>query len=231
MTRQLRSNTFRRSATLAAVLVGFSLLAARAAEPGQAANRWEKHIQRFEQRDAQQFPPQGGVLFLGSSSIVGWDLNKWFPDLEAINRGFGGSQISDSIHFADRIAIPYKPRVIVFYAGDNDIASGKSPDRVAADFQRFIAKIHASLPKTRIVYVAIKPSIRRWALVGKMRQANQSIRKLCEGDERLVFLDVDTPTIGADGKPKAELFRSDGLHLNAAGYRLWSDLVRPYVEK
>jgi len=229
MKSQRTSRPLRLTLSIAAVL-SLGVATAGAAETKRAANRWEHHIQRFEQQDAGQFPPEGAVLFLGSSSIVGWDLDKWFPDLETINRGFGGSEISDSIHFADRIVIPYKPRTIVFYAGDNDIAHNKTPERVATDFRRFAAKIHAALPKTRIVFVAVKPSIRRWALVDKMRAANAGIRDLCEKDERLVFVDIDTPMIGENGKPKPDLFRDDGLHLNPAGYRLWSDLVRPHLK-
>jgi len=215
-------------AVIAALHLG--LATARAAEPGAAANRWEKTIQRFEEQDARQAPPKNAVLFLGSSSIVGWDLGEWFPGVEAINRGFGGSEIADSVRFAGRIVTPYEPRVIVFYAGDNDVARGKTPEQVLADFRRFVSKVHADLPKTRIVFVAIKPSIRRWQLVDKMRRANAMIREVCEADERLVFVDVDPPMIGPDGKPKEELFRDDGLHLNAAGYRLWSDLVGPHLK-
>ena len=110
--------------TTVAALVALGVFTARAAESQRPASRWEKNIQRFEQRDAEKAPPKGAALFLGSSSIVGWDLDEWFPDLATINRGFGGSEISDSIQFAERIAIPYAPRVIVFYAGDNDIAHG-----------------------------------------------------------------------------------------------------------
>jgi len=216
------------AAAVAALHLGFAT--AGAAEPEAAPNRWEKTIQRFEQQDTRQSPPKNAVLFLGSSSIVGWNVKEWFPDVEAINRGFGGSEIADSVRFAERIVIPYEPRVIVFYAGDNDVAHGKTPEQVLADFRRFTAKVHAALPKTRIVFVAIKPSIRRWQLVDKMRKANRMIREVCQSDERLVFVDIDPPMIGPDGKPKKELFRDDGLHLNAAGYRLWSDLVRPHLK-
>ena len=232
MTTRFRADRVGLSSIVAAVIavLHFGFAAAGAAEPEAKPNRWEKTIQRFEQRDARQFPPKNAVLFLGSSSIVGWDLKQWFPDVAAINRGFGGSEIADSVRFAERIVIPYEPRVIVFYAGDNDVAHGKTPEQVLADFRRFTGKVHAALPKTRIVFVAIKPSIRRWHLVDKMRKANAMIREVCEADERLAFVDIDPPMIGADGKPKKELFRDDGLHLNAAGYRLWSEMVRPHLK-
>lgn len=192
--------------------------------------RWEKQIAAFEARDQRQPPPKNGLLFVGSSSIRGWDLAQSFPGLPVINRGFGGSQIADSTYYLERIVFPHQPRVVVLYAGDNDIASGKSPQRVARDFRHFAAAIHARLPDTRIVFIAIKPSIRRWQLVGQMREANRLIRQMVDQDqERLSYVDIDAPMLGRDGKPRAELFREDGLHLNAQGYRLWASLVRPHL--
>jgi len=211
-----------------AALISLSAMA-RAAETGKTENRWEPKIRQFEEQDQVKMPPADGILFVGSSSIVGWDVARWFPDLPVINRGFGGSQIADSVHFADRIVVPYRPRVIVFYAGDNDVASGKGPGRVLADYRRFVEKVHAALPQTRIVFVAIKPSLRRWHLVDTMREANRRIREVAEEDDRLVFVDVDAPMLGDDGKPRAELFKKDGLHLSDEGYKLWSSLVRPHL--
>ena len=191
---------------------------------------WEETIRGFEQRDAKDSPQTGEILFIGSSSIVMWKTAQAFPELKVINRGFGGSQIADSIEFAHRIAIPYKPRIVVFYAGDNDIAAGKSAERVFADYKTFTKIIHDALPKTRIVFVAIKPSIARWNLVDTMRKANALIQKHTEGNSLLDFVDIDTPMIGAGGKPRPELFVRDGLHLSAKGYEIWNAQIRPYLD-
>jgi len=219
---------FALAAALVAVTSGGLALAAEARAPKE--NRWEPKIRQFEEQDKKEMPPAGGILFVGSSSIVGWKVDECFPGLPVINRGFGGSQIADSVHFADRIVLPYRPKIVVLYAGDNDVASGKSPDRALRDYRQFVQKVHAGLPETRIVFVAIKPSIRRWNLVDKMRDANGLIRAAAEKDERLVYVDVDGPTIGDDGKPRPELFKPDGLHLNAQGYKLWSALVLPHLK-
>lgn len=191
--------------------------------------RWEEAIQAFEQKDKEQQPAKRGIVFVGSSSIRMWDLKKSFPDCDTINRGFGGSEVSDSIHFADRIILKHEPRVVVVYAGDNDIAKGKSPERVQDDYQKLVSLIHAKLPKTRIAFIAIKPSISRWKLVGKVRQANKMIVELSSKDERLRFVDIDKPMIGDDGMPRQELFVKDGLHLSAEGYELWTSLVKPHL--
>jgi lysophospholipase L1-like esterase len=211
------------------VLSAFNQSAAWAAEPAKA-DRWEPAIAKFEARDQEAFPAKNGLLFVGSSSIVGWDLTKSFPDSGAINRGFGGSQIADSVRYAERIVLPYEPRVVVFYAGDNDLQSGKTPQQVLADYEAFVAKVHDRLPKTRIVYIGIKPSIARWKIVDKVREANKRIADRAAKDERLVFVDVDGPMLGDDGRPRAELFKPDGLHLNDDGYALWKKLVEPHLK-
>ncbi|MEX0819441.1 MAG: SGNH/GDSL hydrolase family protein [Pirellulaceae bacterium] len=192
-------------------------------------SRWEATIQAFEEQDARQTPPKNGFLFVGSSSIRLWDLKKWFPDLNAINRGFGGSEVSDSVEFAERIILKYEPRVVVVYAGDNDIAHGKTPQRVRDDFQELVSLIHAKLPQTKIVYVAVKPSIKRWALIDRVRETNRLITELTAKAERLEFVDVDKPMIGSDDLPRKELFVADGLHLSDEGYAIWTSLVKPHL--
>ena len=194
-----------------------------------AESRWEAAIQAFEQQDAEQTPPKNGIVFVGSSSIRKWDLKKSFPDLNAINRGFGGSEMSDSVEFADRIVLKHEPRVVVVYAGDNDIAHDKTPQRVRDDFRQLVELIHAKLPKTKIVFIAVKPSIKRWALIDQVRETNRLITGLTALDERLQFVDVDKPMIGSNGLPRKELFVADGLHLSDEGYAIWTSLVMPHL--
>ena len=193
-------------------------------------SRWEKDIAAFERRDRDKPPPKNAVLFVGSSSIRLWDLPKSFAGVEVINRGFGGSHLADVVHFAPRIVLPYDPRLIVLYAGDNDIAAGKTPERVHADFQAFDRTVHKKWPKIRIVYIAIKPSILRWPLIDKIRKANSLIEAECKKSDGLVYLDVVAPMLGKDGKPRPELFRDDGLHPNEKGYALWAELLKPHLE-
>lgn len=194
-----------------------------------AESRWEPSIQKFEAADAENMPAPGGIVFVGSSSMVYWKTDKDFPEHNIINRGFGGSHTSDSLEFADRIIIKYKPRIVAIYAGDNDIAAGKSIETVVDDTKKLFAYIHDALPETKIIYVAIKPSLARWNLVDKMRAANAAIEAITEKDERMQFLDIDTPSLGADGKPRKELFVGDGLHLSAEGYSVWNKLMRPLL--
>lgn len=198
---------------------------------GAQADPWAEAMAEFEQQDRKTPPPKGGIVFVGSSSIRGWDLSRSFPDLPVINRGFGGSEIIDSVNHVDLLVLRHQPRTVVFYAGDNDLAAGKTPKQVARDFKTFVARVHAALPATRVAFIGIKPSLLRWKLIGKGRQANALIRTYCERDDRLVFIDVDGPMLGWDEKPRKELLAADGLHLTPRGYELWTVLVRPLLDQ
>lgn len=196
-----------------------------------SSGRLEAEIRQFEEGDAKQMPQPGGIVFVGSSSIRGWDVAHLFADLgtPVIRRGFGGSQLCDSVYYADRIVTKYHPRTIVLYAGDNDLSAGKSPERVLADFKAFVAKVRATLPTTKIVYIGIKPSIARWKLIEKIRETNRLIREEIDRDHSLVFVDVEPVMLGPDGLPRRELFGRDGLHMNSLGYRIWVERVRPHL--
>jgi lysophospholipase L1-like esterase len=194
------------------------------------ANQWEPDIQRFEAADRISPRRPGALVFVGSSSIRMWEtLEADFPGLPVLNRGFGGSELSDAVRFADRIVTPYKPRVVVLYAGDNDLAAGKTPAQVSADFRSFVAIVRRKLPETRIAFVAIKPSLARLSIIDKARETNQLIRDYVRGDDKLAYVDVFAPMLDASGKPRQELFLEDGLHMNAKGYVIWRDLIFPIL--
>ena len=196
------------------------------------STKWEKEIAAYEASDKTNPPPHDAALFIGSSSIRLWKtLAEDFQEYKVINRGFGGSQIIDSVAFADRIAIPYKPRMILLYAGDNDIAAGKSPEEVLADFKAFARKVRPRLSETKVAFISIKPSPSRWEFAEKIKAANRLIEDFCRQDERLIYIDVFNPMLGADGKPRPELFVEDMLHLNLKGYALWTALIRPRLKK
>lgn len=216
---------FRSFWTIAAI----AALLPPAAAPAQE-DRWEKTIAAFEEADAKNPPDKGRTVFIGSSSIARWDTASDFPKYVTMNRGFGGSQIADSLRYAGRILIPYEPKLVILYAGDNDIASGKSPGQVFADYKAFVAKVHKALPKTEIHFIAIKPSLARWSLVETMRETNALIREFTEIYTYLGYVDIDAPMLGEDGKPRKELFAGDGLHLSKEGYAVWNKLVEPILK-
>lgn len=193
-------------------------------------SRWEADIQAFEEMDRLNPPQPGGVLFIGSSSIKGWrTLKEDFPEVNTINRGFGGSQISDSVRYARRIVLPYKPRIIVLYAGENDLSGGKTPQQVFEDYRSFVRLVHAHLPQTRIVFISLKPSGRLWHLEGQIVETNRLIQKHAATSRRLDFVDIHDRMLGEDGKPLPELYQPDELHMTPAGFQIWAEALRPYL--
>jgi lysophospholipase L1-like esterase len=199
-------------------------------QASEQASRWEAAIQAFEAEDKAAPPPQGAILFVGSSSIRLWKtLAQDYPDLTVIRRGFGGSHLSDSVRYAPRIILPYKPKQVVVYAGGNDLAAGKSPAQVLADFRALVEAIHASLPETRVTYVSINPSVARRHLNEKVQETNRLIEAFTRTRPQLSYIDSHRWMLGADGKPRTELLASDGLHLNRSGYQWWAAVIYPYL--
>lgn len=222
------------SELLALCLALLACLPLAADEPPCKPEKWQAAIAKFEAADQVNPPPQNGILFVGSSSILFWDLSKSFPELNAINRGFGGSEICDSTHYAGTLIFKHHPRTVVFYAGDNDVDRGKSAEQVQRDFLEFRDKLFEALPETRLLYIAIKPSRARWDKAPIMKQANELIAAECENDGRLTFIDIWQPMLGDDGEqamPPEHWFVKDGLHLSEKGYELWTSLVKPHLEE
>lgn len=212
-----------------ALLIGLLL----AAPAGVLATpvQWAADIARFTADDAVHPPPHNAVLFIGSSSIRFWTtLAEDFPGIATINRGFGGSEMADSVFYADRIVIPYHPRLVVVYAGENDLNAGKSPATVLADFRAFRARVHAALPGTKILFLAIKESPSRAGVRAQVREGNRLIAADCATDPRCRFVDVATPLLDAKGGYRPELFREDQLHLKPAGYAIWTRILAPLLQ-
>lgn len=201
------------------------------AEPHKSS-MWEKSIKAYEVSDKTAFPQEGAALFVGSSSIAMWKtVADDFAPITVINRGFGGSWIRDSVKFCSRIITPYKPSKIVFYAGENDIAAGETPLTVTADFKRLERLIHQKLPETTIYFISIKPSPLRWDKWEKMQRANKLIRDFCESKKNVKFIDVASAMLKTDSAVRTDIFLDDNLHMNAEGYKIWTGIIKPLIEK
>ncbi len=195
-------------------------------------SRWENAIRQFEAADKTNAPPKNGIVFIGSSSIRIWTtLASDFPEHKVFNRGFGGSHLNDSVFYFDRIVAPYKPKMIVLYAGGNDINFGKTPEAVFAAFTNFVAKAHQALPKTRVAYISIAPNPSRWSQVEQVKAANKLIEDFTKKDSNLAFINIFPAMLGEDGKPKPDIFLKDNLHMNEKGYAIWVPIVRPFLKK
>ena len=195
-------------------------------------SRWETAISAFEKADQAAPPAQGGILFIGSSTILLWKtLAADFPGYPVINRGFGGSQIVDATHFADRIVIPYRPRQVFLRSGGNDINAGKSAAQVFADFKDFVARVHAKLPATEVVFIGLCPTIARWKQAETNRELNRLVSEFAQRTRHVKYIETYNMSFDESGRPRSDIFIKDMLHFNAEGYRLLTTLVRPHLSR
>lgn len=193
--------------------------------------RWQASMDAFAAADKAQAPAEDGVLFVGSSTIRFWtQLPQDFRDVPVvINRGFGGSTMADCQYFVKQLVLQYRPRQVFVYAGDNDLAEGRSPQQVLESFEGFVAAVRAELPDTRIAYISIKPSPLRAELMPRAREANALLAAYVRTLPNSDYIDIFTPMLDLQGAPRAELFGPDRLHLSGAGYRLWRSVIADYV--
>lgn len=197
--------------------------------PRQDSTKWETEIAAFEAADQTNPPPKKCIVFVGSSSIRLWSsLKTDFPGLPVVNRGFGGSELADSVNLAERIIIPYGPREVVIYAGGNDLAGGKPPELVFGDFVALVDKIQRRLPHTRVAFIASAPNPKRWAIVENVKKLNSLVQGYCR-QHQLIFIDVFPLMLGPDRLPKPDIFREDRLHMNQKGYAIWKEAVGPQL--
>ena len=192
--------------------------------------RWENVIAAYEASDKTNPPPKNSIVFVGSSSILRWkSLAEDFPGLPVVNRGFGGSQLADSVNFAERIVIPYAPRQVVVYAGGNDLNAHKPPEIVYGDFVALMEKLRAHLPRARLAFISSAPNLQRWAQVAQVERMNALAAAYCRR-HRMTFINVFPLMLGPDGHPKPDIFVEDGLHMNAKGYAIWKQAIAPHLK-
>lgn len=193
--------------------------------------RWKDAFARFAASDRAGLPPPNGVVFVGGSSIDYWrDLKAQFPTQNVVQRGLPAATIADCTRHADRLILPYRPRVVVVYAGDNDLAGGDAPERVTARFVNLVDTVHREQPATKLVFVSIKPSPVRAALLPAIRRTNALIEAYTRTDRRLDFVDVFTEMLDRDAHVRPGLFRADGLHMTPAGYAIWREALVAHLD-
>ena len=193
---------------------------------------WEGTIQDFENEDKANPPKKGSILFTGSSSIAMWqDVQDYFPEHNIINRGFGGSEFSDLLHYADRVIYSYEPSTIFIYEGDNDLAAGETVESILKEAKQLREEIKSRLPGTNVIFISPKPSISRWELKEKYEDLNEGLREYSEATPQTEFADVWTAMLNEDGEVLEHVFLEDGLHMNSEGYQIWQSVLTPYLEK
>lgn len=195
-------------------------------------HRFDEEIESFRTWDEKNAIPDAPILFVGSSSICMWKSAVLFPGLPVVNRGFGGAHISDMLFFKQDILLKYiKPACLVMYCGDNDVAGGKSAERVVEDFNAWWTTVKEAFPRTSLVYIPIKPCPNRWNIWEEANKANMAIKSLCEEDSLLYYADTATPMLETGRPPADDLFIADKLHLSEKGYEMWTKVVQESINE
>lgn len=199
----------------------------------QQQEPYHDEIQAFKKQDSLKPPPKNGIVFIGSSSLRKWtDLEKTFADYHAINRGFGGSTLTDAIYYEHDLVDPYQPKQVVIYSGENDIAYGNvTAQMVLNRFKTLFKLIRDKQPLLPVAFISIKPSPSRAQFQPIMIEANQLIKNFLQKERKTVFIDVYKKMLNEQGQMRPELFGPDMLHMNAMGYQIWTDAIRPHLIK
>lgn len=196
-----------------------------------AQNPFEREIVSYEKQDSISMPKKGQILFLGSSSFRLWkNFDADMKGIPAFNRGFGGSTLKDALYYFDRMVVKYQPSWIFMYEGDNDIAKGESPEFIRDEFVEFSTRLKKVLPKTKLVFVAARPSLARTANLQKQRELNSLIQSVVKEQNGLYYLDMHNPFFNADGSLMQDIFVADKLHLNEKGYQIFADQIKNFIK-
>lgn len=190
--------------------------------------RFEHPIQQFEQSSPASL---GGVLFYGSSSIRGWlpSLQQELPELNIVVRGFGGSMMHDLVFYFDRVVLPHKPKILVIYAGENDVSAHVHPQMIVDTLTDLMHKIDSALPNTTVYFISIKPTPHRWLLRDDQITVNHSISQLAEQIEQLHYIEMESLMLDKNKQPDPAVFQADGIHLSPLGYQRWTSTIKPFL--
>jgi lysophospholipase L1-like esterase len=218
------------------VVSGFALQVLVNAAPPQgppapaAPNRFEQQVVAYEQAERGAPSARGAILLVGDSQFFRWrTLAEDLPGYTVVNRGIDSFQTSDVLHYADRLVLPYAPRLIVLHVGGNDVNNGKTPEQILADFQAFVGKVRAVMPNVPVAFSSITPGPGRWAQAATRRSVNETVKAWVATQPEMYFIDLWDAMLTSDGQPREDLWVEDRIHPNQAGYRIRVDIMRPIL--
>lgn len=192
--------------------------------------RFAEEIAKFEKIKTN--PQQPTIVFTGSSSIRFWpNISSYYPAQQVVNTGFGGSQMSDLLHYLDEAVLRFAPAKVFIYEGDNDVAAGQSTAVIMKNTKQVVKSIQKKFPEVEIILIAAKPSIARWNFKDKYLDINATFQAYAAQNDQVQYADVWTVMLDEQGEVRTDIFIEDGLHMNELGYQLWDGVLRDFVVK
>lgn len=194
--------------------------------------RFGDQVEAYEKADKTNPPPDGGILFIGSSIFRRWEkLTEQMAPLPVFNRAIGGSQTHEILYYMDRLVFPYKPRMIAYYCGSNDINAKVTPRQIAGNFKEFVSRVHEKLPSTKIYFVSINRAPEKMDKWPDVDEANRLVKELCATDKKLRYIDVNPVLFDKAGEPRYELYLADKLHFKDPAYLEFTSVIKPILTK
>ncbi|MFN7930064.1 MAG: GDSL-type esterase/lipase family protein [Blastocatellia bacterium] len=219
---------------LLALLLGLFFLPYHGAAQQSAPQkiRFANEIEAFLKADQVKPPPQNAILFVGSSIFRRWEkLTAQMAPLPVFNRAFGGSRSEEVLYYMDKIVLPYKPKIIAYYCGSNDINAKITPQQIADNFKQFVARVHKELPNTKIFFVSINRAPEKMDKWAQVDEANKLVQAFCATNNRLGYIDVNPALFDKEGKPRMELYLPDNLHFQEPAYVEFTAIIKPILTK
>lgn len=190
---------------------------------------FEEEIELLERKIIDLPNKDDLVVFYGSSSIRLWEnIENDLEPFNVLNLGFGGSSFSWCIYYFDRLFSKIKPKHLVIYVGDNDLANGIPPEKVLKKFRVLVNLVRVNFPHIPLDFISIKPSPIRTYLQPEIRLTNNLIRKELSTINKASLINIYDSMLDEKNEARPELFTEDQLHMNHKGYIIWKGVVRKH---
>lgn len=207
--------------------------------PATTAGAWDpqplitSRMAEFAQADAAAMPAPGGIAIVGSSIFHYWtDAPRQLAPLPVFNRAIGGTRTWEQIDLIEATALKYKPAIILYYCGSNDINSGATPQDIAANFAAYAARVKQRLPRTQIVFASINRAPQKRDHWDQVDEANRLVQAYVTAHPRqLHYVDINPSIESALRQSREELYQPDLLHFKPAAYEGFAAILKPVLTR
>ncbi len=212
------------------IVLSLQFLPAKDSTSVKGKLRFQSAIDAFLKEDSVQPPPMHSIEFIGSSIFRKWEqLKEHMAPLPVYNRAFGGSRTHEVLYYMDKIVLPYKPKIIVYYCGSNDAGGSVPVDSITGNIKAFFEKAERKLPGVKIFFVSVNKAPSRQAKWSAIDSVNAFVKNYCSLVKTRRFIDVNPILFDSTGSARMELYLDDKLHFKDDTYREFTKIIKPIL--